>query len=113
MLDPMIIPHSDSGQLEVRLKQLLKDQFRLSASQAGNLTADEPLIGGRLGLDSLDALALSLNMEEEFGFTIGSAAESRAVYASLASLAGFIREHRAKNSAPGLARLPRPLAALS
>ena len=71
-----------------QLNQLVAARFRLVESR---LTPEEPLIGGRLGLDSLDALELGMSVEEKFGVTIASAAESRTAFASLASLAAFIR----------------------
>jgi acyl carrier protein len=88
---------SDHAPLHLQLKQLIADKFRLSESNARKITRDEPLIGGALGLDSLDALELGICVEEKFGITIGSAAESRTAFASLASLADFIHRHAPKN----------------
>lgn len=79
--------------LLAQLKQIIARKFRLSAGTADALTADEPLIGGSLGFDSLDALALALDVEEKFGISLGSAAETRTAFTSLASLADFIRHH--------------------
>ena len=79
--------------LLTQLRQLIAARFRLAAGTTGALSVDEPLIGGSLGLDSLDALELAMDVEEKFGITLGSAAETRTAFASLASLADFIRHH--------------------
>jgi acyl carrier protein len=86
-------PHRDL--LLGQLRQILVDKFRLNAALAGGLTTDELLIGGRSGLDSLDALELGLQLEETFGLTIVSAGESNRAFASLGSLADHIRRHAA------------------
>lgn len=103
----------DHDLLLARLKQIIADKFRFRESTAGKITRDEPLIGGRLGLDSLDALELGMYVEEEFGITIGSAAESRTAFASLGSLADFIRNHATKLPVAGLIPRRRPLPGLS
>ncbi len=84
---------SDQDTLLAQLKQIIARKFRFSAGTTGALSADEPLIGGRLGLDSLDALELALDIEENFGISLGSAAETRTAFTNLASLADFIRQH--------------------
>lgn len=98
---------SDPDPLSLRLKQLIAGKFRLGEGKADSFSPDEALIGGRLGLDSLDALELGICVEEEFGITIGSAAESRLAFASIASLACFIRRQVPKRPLAGL--VPRPL----
>ena len=103
----ILIPGPDP--LLSQLKQLLVDKFRLSESIAGKITRDEPLIGGSLGLDSLDALELGMCVEEEFGLTISSAAESHTALASIGSLADFIRNHATKLPVAGLIQRRRPL----
>ena len=84
---------SDRDTLLAQLKQIIARRFRLSTGTTDALSADEPLIGGRLGLDSLDALELALDVEEKFGIFLGSVAETRTSFTSLASLADFIRHH--------------------
>ena len=53
-----------------RLKELLVSALRLEGLSAGEIADDEPLIGGRLGLDSVDALELVVAIEREFGLAI-------------------------------------------
>jgi acyl carrier protein len=89
----MTEPASISDPLLTQLQLLIARKFRTGTSPGEFLTADEPLIGGRLGLDSLDPLELGLQIEEKFGIAIGSAADTSAAFASLAHLADFIRRH--------------------
>ena len=104
---------SEYDPLLVQLKQLIVGRFRLSESVVAQMTEDEPLFAGRLGLDSLDALEFALSIEDEFGLALNSAAESRRAFASLGSLAGCIRHHATKHPDTGLPPWPQPLLTLS
>jgi acyl carrier protein len=83
----------DQDPLLAQLKQLIALKFRLGNRLDGDFSDDEPLIGGRLGLDSLDALELGLQIEESFGIKFASAADSHRAFASLDHLCRCIREH--------------------
>lgn len=60
---------------------------------AGGLTDDEVLFGpdSRLGLDSLDALQISMAIQERYGVRMPDSKETRRALASLASLAQHLR----------------------
>jgi acyl carrier protein len=78
--------------LIAKLKILIVDTLRLEDVAPADLPDDEPLIGGGLSLDSIDALELVVRLEKEFGIKIASSEESRAALASIKALAAFIRE---------------------
>lgn len=78
--------------LLAKLKALIVDTLRLEDITAAELPDDEPLIGGGLSLDSIDALELVVKLEKEFGIKIASSEESRAALASVSALAAFIRQ---------------------
>ncbi|MFA6287296.1 MAG: phosphopantetheine-binding protein [Opitutaceae bacterium] len=78
--------------LIAKLKVLIVDTLRLEDVTPADLPDDEPLIGGGLSLDSIDALELVVRLEKEFGIKISSSEESRAALASIKALATFIRE---------------------
>ncbi len=78
--------------LIAKLKVLIVDTLRLEDVTPEELPDEEPLIGGGLSLDSIDALELVVRLEKEFGIKISSSEESRAALASIKALAAFIRE---------------------
>jgi len=82
-----------SDPLLPRLKMLVVETLRLEDVVAADIPDDEPLIGGGLSLDSIDALELVVRLEKEFGIKIASSEESRVALASMASLADYIRKH--------------------
>lgn len=86
--------------LIAQLKVLVVETLRLEDVTPDDIPDDEPLIGGGLSLDSIDALELVVRLEKEFGIKIASSEESRTALASIGSLAAFIRAH----ASPG--RLP-------
>ena len=82
--------------LPSRLKHIIVETLHLDDIEPDKIPDDEPLIGGGLSLDSIDALELVVRLEREFGIKIGSSEESRAALASVACLADFIRANAPK-----------------
>jgi len=78
--------------LLARLKQLIVETLRLEDVAPVDILDNEPLIGGGLSLDSIDALELVVRMEREFGIKIASSEEARRALASVTALAAYIRE---------------------
>ena len=81
-----------SDPLLPRLKSIIVETLRLEDITPSEIPDNEPLIGGGLSLDSIDALELVVKLEKEFGIKITSSEESRSALASVNSLAAFIRE---------------------
>ncbi len=75
-----------------KLKVLIVETLRLEDVTPAEIPDDEPLIGGGLSLDSIDALELVVRLEKEFAIKITSSEESRTALASVNTLAAFIRE---------------------
>ena len=76
--------------LRLQLTYFIIDRLKYKNSDPVKIADDEPIIGGSLGLDSLQ---LAMDLEEEFGIRINNRAESHAVLSSVAGLADFIRTH--------------------
>ncbi len=59
---------------------------------AGGLRDDEPLFGdgSRLGLDSLDALQISMAIQKKYGVRMPDSKETRRALASLTTLSGHL-----------------------
>lgn len=58
-----------------------------------DIPADDPLIGGNLGIDSIDVLELVMMVEKDYGVVIDNQELGARVFASLRALAGFISEN--------------------
>jgi acyl carrier protein len=74
-----------------RLKQLIVETLHLEDVTPADISDSEPLVGGGLSLDSIDALELVVRLEREFGLKIASSEEARTALASVASLAAYVR----------------------
>ncbi|MBQ9355978.1 MAG: acyl carrier protein [Prevotella sp.] len=62
------------------------------------IDADAPLFGEGegLGLDSIDALELIVMIEKNYGIKLASPAEGKAIFKSVATIAGYVSQHRTK-----------------
>jgi acyl carrier protein len=77
--------------LSARLKQLIVETLRLEDIEPSSIPDEEPLVGGGLSLDSIDALELVVRLEKEFGIKISSSEEARLALANVAALTAFVR----------------------
>lgn len=82
----------DMENLKQELKQLIVEECDIDV-EAYEIEDDERLIGsdGRLDLDSLDALSISLEVKSRYGKHIDSGNETRMALSSINALADFIR----------------------
>lgn len=78
------------------LKHLIIRHLNLEDVDPASVSGEEPLFGGGLGLDSVDALELVMLMETTYGAKIESSETGRKAFATLNSLAGFVQDHRKK-----------------
>lgn len=76
------------------LKTLVLDAAEKPAPDGG-LADDEALFGpdARLALDSLDALQISMAIQQRYGVRMPDSKETRRALASIAHLAAHLREH--------------------
>ncbi|MCX6937166.1 MAG: phosphopantetheine-binding protein [Verrucomicrobia bacterium] len=79
--------------LNHQLKVLIVETLRLEDITPASIPDDEPLVGGGLSLDSIDALELVVRLEKEFGIKIASSEESRTALASVTALSAYLRAH--------------------
>ncbi|MCC6463940.1 MAG: acyl carrier protein [Planctomycetes bacterium] len=78
------------------LKGLIIRHLNLEDVDPASVKADAPLFGEGLGLDSVDALELVMLMETTYGAKIESSETGKKAFASLNSLASFVKDHRKK-----------------
>jgi acyl carrier protein len=78
------------------LRGLLVETLHLDDLTPESIDPDAPLFGDGLGLDSIDALELSLAISRNYGVTISSEDPNiRTLFASLRNLADHIGRARA------------------
>lgn len=59
-----------------------------------DLKEDDQLVGGPLGIDSIDVLELVMMIERDYGVRIENKELGQKVFATLRSLAEYIHTHR-------------------
>lgn len=84
--------------LRLRIKEAIVRSLRLQMPPA-EIADDVPLFGEGLGLDSIDALELVMELERTFGVAIGDEQTAKRVLRSVGSIAQFIEESPGANAA--------------
>lgn len=76
-----------------KLKEEIITVLNLSEMKPENIDEKAPLFIDGLGLDSIDALELTVLLEKKYGLKINTPEEGKKVLYSVNSLAQFIREN--------------------
>jgi acyl carrier protein len=87
---------SDTDTLINTLKTQIITALKLSDVKPTDIDADAPLVGGGLGLDSIDTLELLVLLEKEYGVTVPDINIGKKVFGSVRSLATYIQENRSE-----------------
>lgn len=85
-------------QLIEDLKVKLIDILNLQDVTPEKFDANAQLVGGELGIDSIDVLEMVVMIEKDYGIIINNQEVGEKVFSSLASLAGYIKENSPKAS---------------
>ena len=87
---------SPQSAAEQELAQLVVNSLNIEGVKAETIDPDAPLFGeGDLGLDSIDALELSLAVSKHYGFQLRSDnPDNRAIFGSLRALSAHIEQQR-------------------
>ena len=86
----------ESTDLKENLKKLIVDRLNLIDIVPADIGDDMPLFKTGLGLDSIDALELTLNVVKEYGVKVANSEEALRAFQSVSTLAAFIESHRPK-----------------
>ncbi len=87
--------------LETEVKALIVDSLKLEDLRPEDIDSEEPLFVDGLGLDSIDALELGVALRKKFGLRIESVSDDiKAHFATVRSLARFIRSQQTADAAP-------------
>ena len=86
---------NDESGGEPELARLIVESLHLEGVAPADIEPDAPLFGAGLGLDSLDMLELSMAIEQKYAVKLRSDdPDNDKIFASLRSLARYIREQR-------------------
>ncbi len=80
------------AEIKEKLKTHLIEHLNLQDVSADQIKDDDPLFGGGLGLDSLDAVEIVVVLQRHFGVEIKDMEVGRKVFQTVNSLAEFIYE---------------------
>ena len=83
--------------LEREVASMIVSALNLDTVTPEQIDPAAPLFGAGLGLDSIDALELALEISKRYGFQLRSDDEdNRRIFASLANLAAYVDKNRVK-----------------
>jgi acyl carrier protein len=82
--------------LIVELKKKLIDLLNLVDVTPESFDENAQLVGGEMGIDSIDVLEMVVMIEKDYGLVINNQEIGKEVFASLTSLACYIEKHRGR-----------------
>ena len=79
-------------QLMGELKQKIIETLSLEGVSPEDIDADDQLVGGELGIDSIDILELVLMLEKDYAVAIKDRELGAKVFTTLRTLAAYVSE---------------------
>ncbi len=96
MQDNQNPPVSSTPELQREVAELMIEALNLEVS-ADQITADSPLYGEGLGLDSIDVLEVALVVSKRYGVQLrADSADNQHIFSSLRSLSDYIATQRTR-----------------
>ena len=83
-------------ELKLELKKMIIKAANLEDVAPEEIEDSAPLFVEGLGLDSIDALELSVALDVQYGINIADSDTAKAAFASVATLADFVTDNRKK-----------------
>jgi acyl carrier protein len=83
-------------QLIAELKEKIIETLDLIDVKPSDFKEDERLVGGPLGIDSIDILELAMMIDRDYGVKIDNKELGQKVFASLRSIAEHIQKHKSR-----------------
>ncbi len=88
------IEKDNVDELKNTIKVLICEALQLEDVSPSDIEDDAPLFGEGLGLDSVDALELAIEIEKQFGVRLTRDEKDREAFASVSALARHLMESR-------------------
>jgi acyl carrier protein len=82
--------------LKLDLKEMIIETSNLDDVEPEEIGDDQALFVEGLGLDSIDALELTVALELAYGVSITDSDTAKAAFASINTLADYVTQHRVK-----------------
>lgn len=80
------------------LKVKLIEVLSLSDVKPEDFDENSQLVGGELGIDSIDVLEMVVMVEKDYGIIINNQEVGQKIFATLANLAEYIQENSTESS---------------
>lgn len=80
-------------ELTAQLKEKLITILNLTDVSPDDIDEDAQLVGGELGIDSIDVLEMVVMVEKDYGIVINNKEIGEKVFTTLSALATYIREN--------------------
>ena len=87
---PESVDKKSRSEVELKIKEILIAQLELDPDSLSALDGDTPLLGRGIGLDSVDALAVSAGIEEQFDIQIPDDDLTPELFESIGTLANYV-----------------------
>lgn len=82
--------------LKEELKYKIIEVLNLEDVSPESVNTSDPLFGGGLGLDSIDALELIVLLDKEYGIKLADPKKGKEIFESIDTMAAFIEANRTK-----------------
>lgn len=82
--------------LREELKHKIIEVLNLEDIAVEEIQDTDPLFGGGLGLDSIDALELIVLLDKEYGIKLADPKKGKEIFTSIDTMAKYIEENRTK-----------------
>ncbi|AYY84352.1 acyl carrier protein [Chryseobacterium indologenes] len=82
--------------LKTELKHKIIEVLNLEDVAVEQIKDTDPLFGGGLGLDSIDALELIVLLDKDYGIKLADPKKGKEIFQSIEVMAKFIEDNRTK-----------------
>lgn len=80
------------NEIDAKIRSILLSELRVNSASLAQSDSDTPLIGRGIGLDSVEALALVVALEEAFDIEIPDADMNVNLFQNIGSLAQYVQQ---------------------